>query len=95
MSSPNDNTSPYARAHYDNPAAHRRQLSSGPLGGKILQTYTEIQMNTPHHIRQFMIVLTISLVLPTMLLIAQGNRDIVYLKNDTQNPDFRRQHICL
>jgi SAM-dependent methyltransferase len=33
MSSPNDNTSPHARAYYDNPAARRRQLSSGPLGG--------------------------------------------------------------
>jgi hypothetical protein len=31
MSSPNDNTSPHARANYDNPVARRRQLSSGPL----------------------------------------------------------------
>jgi hypothetical protein len=33
MSSPNDNTSPHARAYYDNHVARRRQLSSGPLGG--------------------------------------------------------------
>jgi hypothetical protein len=33
MSSPDDNTSPHARAFYDNLAARRRQLSSGPLGG--------------------------------------------------------------
>jgi hypothetical protein len=32
MSSPNDNTSPHARAFYDNQVARRRQLSSGPLG---------------------------------------------------------------
>ena len=36
MSSPNDNTSPHARAFYDNPVARRRQLSSGPLGGDVL-----------------------------------------------------------
>ena len=34
MSSPNDNTSSHARARYDNLAARRRQLSSGPLGGE-------------------------------------------------------------
>ena len=37
MSSPDDNTSPHARANYDNHVARRRQLSSGPLGGDVFQ----------------------------------------------------------
>src|SRR5450756_2885682 len=48
MSSPNDNTSPHARASYDNPVARRRQLSSGPLGGDCEQSLVVFVVPNPY-----------------------------------------------
>jgi hypothetical protein len=53
MSSPNDNTSPHARAYYDNPVARRRQLSSGPLAGiigKEFHNYVSSILDIPNRV---------------------------------------------
>src|SRR5450759_4883717 len=48
ISSPNDNTSPHARAFYDNHVARRRQLSSGPLGGDCQQSLVVFVVPNPY-----------------------------------------------
>src|SRR5450759_922666 len=48
MSSPNENTSPHTRAFYDNQAARRRQLSSGPLGGDCEQSLVVFVVPNPY-----------------------------------------------